>query len=56
MTIKFHRAFENYQEGEVVTIDPTMEDYLVRRNFADFCETPKVEEAEKPAKTKKVKE
>ena len=54
MTIKFHRPFEDYQEGQVVTLDHTMEDYLVRRNFADFCEAPEV--VEKPAKPKKVKE
>jgi len=35
MAIKFHRPYEDYKEHDVVELDATMEDYLVRRNFAE---------------------
>lgn len=54
MAIKFHRPYEDYAEGDIVELDPTMEDYLVRKNFADF--TVLVKPEPKPVKPKKVKE
>jgi len=50
MAIKFYRPYEDYKEHDIVELDATMEDYLVRRNFADNVQIDKkvIEKTKKP--------
>lgn len=48
--IKFHRPYEDYEAGDVAELEHSLEDMLVRQNYANVVDEPKPKKAVRKSK------